>query len=151
MRPSLRNTIVWQVLGLLAYFLGVVLFLSAAMDLFFRAPGRSIGSMTTGHVLVFALSVVFIVGGRVVSWKLGGEREMSPLGGQLNPFGQQAPEQTRLEELGYVMPPEATGEDDAGSDYAYEDGEVYVVCSECGAKNDGDYRFCHDCSAQLPD
>lgn len=149
MRSSLRKTIVWQVLGLLAYFLGIVLFLSAAMDLFFREPGRSLGSATSGHVFVFTLSVVFIVGGRVISWKLGGEREMSPLSGSMNPFGQQRPKQTKLEELGYVMPPDSSEADE--SDFAYEDGTVYVVCPECGEKNDAGFRFCHNCSAQLPD
>jgi len=87
------------------------------------------------------------VAGRAVSWKFGGESALWSRAEMIRGGG--APDQTKLEELGYYSPP---GESETGdSDFAYDDGEVYAVCEECGAKNDPEFRFCNNCSAELPD
>lgn len=57
------------------------------------------------------------------------------------------PEPSRLEELGYRVPPES--EATPAPTTTYEDGTVYHLCEECGAKNEFDYNYCRECSAEL--
>jgi len=149
MRQSLRKTMLWQGVGLLFYLAGMVLFLVVAVDAFL-GPGDAVGPVTTGHVAAMLVSVALLLTGRAISWKLGGDVGGDPAGmGVLGRVGDENPNQSKLEELGYRMPPEDS--DDHNSDTIYEDGEVYVRCPECGEKNERGFDYCGNCSGELPD
>jgi hypothetical protein len=142
MTPSLRRTLVWQALGMACYLLGIVLFLLVAVEVFLGGPEPSLASVSGVDTALMAIGVALIIVGQLINWKRGGAKAGS-MGSPMESFGN-APKKTRLEELGYHLPPESSG-------YAYEDGDVYVVCENCGAKNDDEFRFCGGCSAELPD
>jgi hypothetical protein len=150
MRQSLRKTLLWQGVGLLFYLAGMVLFLAVAVNAFLAPPANSFGTVTTGDIAVLLVSVGLLVLGRAISWKLGGD-----VGGEAGAAGAlgrirgRNPNQSRLEELGYRMPPEES--DDSSSDTVYEDGEVYVRCPECGEPNERGFDYCGTCSGELPD
>lgn len=147
MRRSLRKTLLWQGVGLLFYLAGMVLFLVVAVNAFLEPPANSLANVTTGDMAALLVSVLLLVVGRVISWKLGGGTgAMIGSGGTIR---SQAPKQSKLEELGYQMPPEESN--DAGSNFDYEDGEIYIRCPECGAKNEPEFEYCNNCSSQLPD
>jgi hypothetical protein len=57
------------------------------------------------------------------------------------------PDPSPLEELGYRVPTEVDPESRRRT--TYEDGTVYRRCEECGAKNEVDYAYCGECSAEL--
>ena len=146
MRQSLRKTLLWQGIGLLFYLAGMGLFLVMAVSVFLAPPQNSLANLTTGDMLLGMVSVGLLVVGRVLSWKFGGET--SPMGAVTRIRGQGA-DQSKLEELGYQIPPEDSGNPDSG--VMYEDGTVYVQCSECGAKNEQQFEYCNNCSSQLPE
>ena len=146
MRQSLRKTLLWQGIGLLFYLAGMGLFLVMAVSVFLAPPQNSLANLTTGDMLLGMVSVGLLVVGRVLSWKFGGET--SPMGAVTTIRGQ-GPNQSKLEELGYQIPPEDSGNPDSG--VMYEDGTVYVQCSECGAKNEQQFEYCNNCSSQLPE
>jgi hypothetical protein len=65
------------------------------------------------------------------------------------PIEYTAPDPSGLEELGYRVPPEETST--PGPTTTYEDGTVYRLCEDCGAKNDVEFTYCRECSAKLED
>jgi len=149
MRQSLRKSLLWQGVGLLFYLAGMILFLVVAVDAFF-GPGDAVGPVTTGHIVAMLVSLALLLTGRAIGWKLGGDVGGDPgVGGTLGAIRNRNPNQSKLEELGYQMPPEES--DDRSSDTVYEDGEVYVRCSECGEKNERGFDYCGNCSGKLPD
>lgn len=147
MRQSLRRTLLWQVVGLLFYLGGLLLFLVVAVSAFLAPPGRSLANLTTGDVALLLVSVVLLVTGRVMSWK-GGEKTGTMVGA-ISTIREQRPDQTKLEELGYQIPPDSS--DDTDTSVIYEDGGLYRRCTECGAKNERSFDYCSNCSSRLPE
>jgi len=150
MRQSLRKTLLWQGAGLLFYLAGMVLFLLVAVNTFLGPSGVSFGGVTTVDIVLLLVSTGLIVIGRVIGWKLGGD-----VGGQTGAAGTlgrirgQGPKQSKLEELGYQIPPEES--DHTESNFVYEDGEMSVRCPECGATNEQGFDYCGNCSSRLPE
>lgn len=136
----------WQGVSLLCYLVGLVLFMVVAGSVFLAPPEYSLENMQTIHLVAMLVGVVLIVVGKAVGWQfgLGGESMANSMANLRNP-----PEQSKLEELGYRVPKEPPR--DSGSKYTYEDGTVYTVCSECGARNENEFKFCNNCSAELPE
>lgn len=145
MRQSLRKTLLWQGIGLLFYLGGMLLFLLVAVSAFLAPPENSLANVTTGDVAMLLISMVLLATGRVISWK-GGE-ETGTIMGSASTIRGQGPEQSKLEELGYQIPPDPSDE----ANVAYEDGEIYVRCNECGAKNQQTFDYCNNCSGRLPE
>mgnify|MGYP000141508312 CR=1 FL=1 len=146
MRKSLRKALLWQGVGLLFTTAGMLIFLVVAVNVYLAPPANSLENMAAGDITVIVLSVALLVIGRVVAWKFGDDS--GPLG-TIDRIRNPQPEQSRLEELGYRMPPEESPDSDP--DTVYEDGELVVRCPECGAKNETGFDYCGDCSARLPD
>lgn len=145
MRQSLRKTLLWQGIGLLFYLGGLLLFLLVAVSAFLAPPENSLANVTTGDMAMILMSVVLLATGRVISWKGGGET--GAMMGSASTIRGQGPDQSKLEELGYQIPPDASGD----ADVTYEDGEVYAKCNECGAKNEQTFDYCNNCSSRLPE
>lgn len=146
MRQSLRTALLWQAVGLLFTTTGMLVFLFVAVNVYLAPPANSLENMAAGDIAAIVLSVALLVTGRAVAWKFGGDD--GPLG-TIDRIRNPQPEQSRLEELGYRMPPEESTDSD--SDHVYEDGELVVRCPECGAKNESGFDYCGECSARLPD
>lgn len=142
MRPTTRKTLLWQGIGLLFYLAGMALFLIVAVGAYLAPPENSLENLALGDMLFVGLAIALIVAGRAITWKFGADA--SGVEGLRPGEAEQSPEQSRLQELGYHVPPEST-EDDA----PLREGDV--VCPECGTENDGDFTYCANCSAELPD
>jgi hypothetical protein len=150
MRQSLRKTLLWQGVGLLFYLAGMVLLFLVAVNTFLGPSGVSFGGVTTGDIVLFLVSTGLIVIGRVIGWKLGGDiGGDAGAAGTLSRIRGQRPQQSKLEELGYHVPPEEAH--DSESDFVYEDGEMSVRCPECGATNEQGFDYCGNCSSRLPE
>ena len=143
MRPSMRNALLWQALSLLLTFAGLLISALVIVGVFLGPPENSLSNMSEADITLVVLGVVMLSAGRLIGWKFG-------LGiGVVSGFRDQSPEQSRLEQLGYRIPPEA--EETGDSEFAYEDGDLQVICQECGTKNEGGFSYCRDCSAELPE
>lgn len=132
--------------GLLFYLGGMLLFLSVVVGTFLNTSREATGDELVGSLPILLVSIALIVMGRVISWKYGDERSglltwATPMEGE--------PEQSKLGQLGYQLPPET--DTDEQTPFEYADGTVRVICTECGEKNSGDFRFCSNCSAELPE
>lgn len=147
MRQSLRTMMVWQGVGLLFYLAGMLLFLVVAVGVFLAPPENSLANLATGDMALILVSVLLLVFGRVISWKFGGEA--GAMMGSVSTIRGRGPDQSKLEELGYQIPPEESSEPE--SDVVYEDGEVYTRCPECGARNEREFDYCSNCSSRLPE
>ena len=95
-------------------------------------------------VAVLSSAGLFVAAHRVAPDTLDWQ-DVEPSG----PIEYTAPEPSRLEELGYRVPPERGPT--PNSTTTYEDGTVYRLCDECGAKNGVDYTYCRECSSELTD
>jgi hypothetical protein len=145
MRKSLRKQLIWQGAALLSYFVGMILFLVVVMRVV-TSPEQSLATLTTGDVTALVVSVFFLGVGGLLSWKSGGTvgSGMGPI--QMEPT--QGPEQSKLEELGYQMPPDDPDESEPTTRGAV--GHDDVRCPECGATNDRSFTYCKQCSSELP-
>lgn len=145
MQKSLWKAFLWQGVGLLFYFAGMLVFLVVAVNVFLSPPANSLENLSDGHVVSLLVSVVLIVVGRLIGWKFGGDLSLSQMyrGAPARPGS----DQSRLEQLGYQVRPEASEERPDPPD----DGEPALVCRECGAHNEPGYRYCGNCSSELPD
>jgi len=144
----MRKALVWQVVGGLCYLVGMVVFLSVAIGVFMAPPTNSLANLSTSHTPALLGSAVLLVVGRLISYRFGTESGLTDAIRERHGH----PDKSKLEELGYVIPPES--EDGGGSgepQFSFETGELTVACRECGAENDPDFRFCGNCSAELPD
>ncbi|CCQ33333.1 hypothetical protein HLRTI_002596 [Halorhabdus tiamatea SARL4B] len=141
MRESLRSALAWQALALVCYFAGVTLFVLGAVGPFLAPPERSLANLTTVDLLLVVASLVLFATGGTASAK-SGWRNSLPAG---SPWGTQ-PERSSRGEPSYGADREADREPPT----AYEDGELYVRCPECGAKNETTYSYCGECSSELP-
>lgn len=146
MRGARKRELVWRAAGWLCYLVGLLLVLLVAVGAYLSPPEGSFANVSTVDLVVLLAGVGLIVGGRVVAMTLGGSREMAA--GSMGMFGDSRPEQSRLEELGYNIPPESTDGTTGGR--ALEDGELVVVCPNCGERNDDAFDYCGNCSAELP-
>lgn len=143
MRPSMRNALLWQALSLLLTFAGLLISALVIVGAFLGPPENSLSTMSGGDLVLVLVGVLMVSTGRLIGWKFG-------LGtGVVSSIRDQTPEQSRLEQLGYRIPPEDDETGDPG--FAYEDGDVQVICQECGATNESGFRYCRDCSAELPE
>jgi len=148
MRSWSRKALLWQAVGTLCYLAGLLVFVAVVIGVFLAPPENSLANLNAGHTPVLVASTAFIVIGRLISYKYGLQNGLS---GAVREY-QGRPEKTKLEELGYVIPPENEGSDRGlERKLSLEGDDLTVACTECGAKNDPDYRFCADCSAELPD
>lgn len=145
MRQSLRKMLLWQGIGLLFYLGGMLLFLLVAVSAFLAPPESSFANLTTGDMAMLVMSVVLLATGRVISRKGGWETDA--VMGSVSTIRGQGPNQSKLEELGYQMPPDASND----ADVIYEDGEISIRCTECGAKNEQTFDYCNNCSSRLPE
>lgn len=147
MRRARKRALFWHGVGWLCYLVGLVLCLFTAVGIYLAAPSGSLENASSADLALLVGGASLIVGGRVVTMYQVGSPEMVP--GTVEMIRNQGPEQSRLEELGYHIPPEASKE--SHSDFAYEDGEVRVVCEECGEHNESNFEFCRRCSEPLPE
>jgi len=154
MRSTQKRALFWQGVGWLCYLLGVVLCVFTAVGVYFASPSGSLENVTSIDIGILFVGLGLIVSGRVVAVRRGGSPEpvSGPMGGSVGRsvgvLRNKPPEQSKLEELGYHIPPE---DDDQERDFAYEDGELRIVCEECSERNDSDFEFCRNCSARLPE
>jgi len=141
MRPSMRNALLWQALSLILTLAGLLISALVIVGVFLAPPENSLSNISDGDVVLVLVGVIMLSGGRLIGWKFG-------LGiGAVSGFRDQAPEQSKLEQLGYRIPPE---DDETGdSEFTYDDGSLQVVCQECGATNESGFSYCRDCSAEL--
>lgn len=146
MRSSTRKALLWQGVGMLCYLAGLLVFVMVAIGVFLSPPENSMANLSPSHTPVLTVCAGLIVVGRLISYKYGVEDGFT---GAIREY-RGRPKKTKLEELGYVIPPENEG-GEAGLEQklSFEEGEVTVACNECGAENDPDYRFCGNCSAEL--
>lgn len=151
MGQSTRNRVLWQGVSVLLYLAGLVSFLVVAVGAFLAPPEQSFANLTTVDLAVIVASLGMLVAGRLVGWRYGFGAEGMTRGhvAESMPRFRNPPEPTKLEELGYRVPPEP--EEEVESNYAYEDGEVYVVCRDCGEQNETGFDYCSRCSAELPE
>lgn len=146
MRDSLRKQLVWQGAALLCYFVGMVLFLVVVIGVV-TSPEQSLATLTTGDVSILVVSVLLLGVGGLLRWKSG-----EIVGSGMGPIQQslkRGPEQSKLEELGYQIPPEQPEESEPTGDEAV--GGTDIRCPECGARNDRSYTYCKNCSNPLPE
>lgn len=147
MRKSLWKAFAWQGVGLLFYLAGMLLFMVVAINVYLSPPANSLGNLSEGHVVTLLASVALIAIGRMIGWKFGYGGSMVHL--YRHGLPGQRPEQSQLQEMGYRIPPEP---DDRGpSDVVYEDGELFLVCRECGTQNESEFSYCSNCSSELPE
>lgn len=139
MRESLRTALVWHALALVCYMAGVTLFVLGAVGPFLAPPERSLANLTTGHVALVAASLVLFAAGGAASAKSGWRNTLPAA----SPWGTQ-PDRSR------GGPPGGDRESDREPPTVYEDGELYIRCPECGAKNETSYSYCGECSSELP-
>jgi len=148
MRSSTLKSLLWQGAGMLCYLSGLILFVMVVIGVFLSPPENSMANLSASHTPVLTACAVLIVAGRAISYRYGVE---DGLAGAIREY-RGRPEKTKLEELGYVIPPESeSGEPGLEQKLSFEEGAVTVTCNECGAENDPDYRFCGNCSTELPD
>ncbi|MFW6437231.1 MAG: DUF7577 domain-containing protein [Halococcoides sp.] len=140
MRDMYRSALIWHALALLCYLAGISLFVFGAVEPYLAPPERSLANLTTGHVALIAGSVVAFAAGGLANWKSGWRNTLPAA----SPWGTQ-PGRAR----GNLGEP-SERERDREPPTAYEDGTLYVRCPECGAKNDTGYRYCGECSSELP-
>ena len=143
MRRRTRTTLLWYGAGLLCYLLGMGAFLVVAVDLFLPSGDRIVDA-STAHLAFLAVSVGLLVVGRVLVWKASGDAA-----GVAGVPGLSEPEreQSTLERLGYRVPSDPPEEVEGG--FVHEDGTGYLVCRECGARNEPGFDYCRNCSAEL--
>ena len=138
------KSLLLQVLGLLFYLGGMLLFLFVAVSVFLSPPENSLENLSSGHMAWIVVSLLLLVTGRLISWRFGVDQSLSR-GIQGSIMGKER-DVSRLRDLGYNVPADTSDE----QAFAYDDGDVYVVCSKCGTKNEQGYSYCSDCSAELP-
>lgn len=141
MRDFHRSALVWHALALLCYMAGVTLFVLGAVGPFLSPPEQSLSNLTTGNIVLVVASLVLFAAGGAASWKSGWRNTLPAA----SPWGTQ-PDQSGRGDLGYGIDRDTDREPTT----AYEDGELYVRCPECGAKNDTSYAYCGECSSELP-
>lgn len=147
MRKSLWKSFLWQIVGLLFYLAGMLLFLIVAINVYLAPPANSLENLSGGDMISLLISVGLIVIGRAIAWKFGGGVSISSMyGGGVMRRG---PEQSQLEQMGYKLP--TVDSEQETSDVVSEDGEGLLVCPKCGTHNERDYRYCSKCSSELPD
>jgi uncharacterized protein YacL len=146
MDRSTRTAVLWRIAGFACYAVGLILSVLTVVNAYFAPPASSFANVSLSHIVGLFASLLLIAVGRTISWKYGDEVDAA-VESTANPW--QKPQQSRLEELGYHIPPEESEQVDQG--YAYEDGEVFVVCRECGEENEPGFEFCGNCTARLPD
>lgn len=151
MRPSRRTKLLGAVASSFLYLTGLVLVLVVAVDLYFAVSADATAEFTAADAFFLLFGVALILVARWVGTRYGVDVDVfsrtvsDTVGGVRN----QPPEPSKLEQLGYRVPPEPTDASDRTT--AWEDGTLYRVCGECGANNDTDYEYCRECSAPLPD
>ncbi|WP_181685049.1 DUF7577 domain-containing protein [Halorhabdus salina] len=145
MRESLRKQLIWQGAALLSYFAGMLLFLVVVLRVV-GSPDLSLAALTTGDMVALVVSVILFGLGGLLSRKSGGSvgSGMGPIQMAQN----QGPEQSKLEELGYQIPPEQPDESESTGDGP--SGHDEVRCPVCGARNDRSFTYCKQCSSDLP-
>lgn len=146
MRSSMRKALLWQGLSLLLTFAGLILSALVIIGVFLGPPENSFSNMSEGDLILVLVGTVLLSLGRLIGWKFGlGVGSMTDSASALR---EQQPNQSKLEQLGYRIPPDPSETGD--SNFSYEEGAVYVVCEECGEHNESDFRYCRNCSSQLP-
>lgn len=123
----------------------MLLFLVVAVSVFLAPPANSVENLTTADAAVLLVSMLFLVTEKVISWKGGGAA--GTMMGTVGSIRRQGPDQSKLEELGYRMPPDTADE----ADVTDVDGEDVVTCSECGIQNEQTFSYCENCSSRLPE
>jgi len=139
MRESLRSALAWQALALGCYMAGVTLFVLGGVGPFLAPPERSLANLTTVDIAFVAGSIVLFAAGGVASWKSGWRNTLPAT----SSWGTQ-PDQSHG-----GLPDRNGREADREPTTAYEDGELYLRCPECGATNDTSYSYCGECSTKL--
>lgn len=145
---SLQNRpFLWYVLGTCCYLAGLLLFLATFLSVYVAPPENSLSNFAPAHGIGMAGSVALLILGKAIVWKFG----TLPLGRSrlLDRVLDRGPDESRLQALGYNVPPEESHEDERG--YGYESGTVYLQCPDCGMRNDPEYTYCGNCSSELPD
>lgn len=151
----------WQVVGLLFYLFGMLLFLVVAIDVFTSPPENSIENLSNEHLLPIGLSVLLFVIGRLISWRFGANLAVGAFGAGLpgqagNQISQnEHPDQTVLEKYGYYHRPADSDEEkrelDEVAEFVRDRDANAVYCEECGTANDREFDYCGNCAAELPE
>jgi|GEM_PF-1303998 len=122
---------------------GAVLVLVVAFRGHLVIGSDSLGGPVVVELGLLAGSVVLFVLARRVSPGLVEELTLDPH----TRVGRHEPDPSKLEQLGYRVPPETAGE--SRRSVAYEDGTLYRVCPACEARNETDFDYCGRCSTKL--
>lgn len=162
MRSSMPNGLGPQLLGLLCYFTGLIVFLLIAVDVYLAPPERSLENATAGHMLGIGLSIALLVVGRAIGWKYGGGVGGLTTGGYGfggqpgQPGDRDHPDQTVLEQHGYYQSPpdseERSEERDERGDLEGRFESVAAdgrVCESCGTENAEGFDYCRNCAEEL--
>lgn len=151
MRPSRRTKLLGAVASSFLYLLGIVLVLVVAVDLYYAVRVDATAEFTAADAFFLLFGAALIVAARWVGTRYGIGVTAVPdsFTGSIRRARNQPPEPSKLEQLGYRVPPEPT--DASERTTAWEDGTLYRVCDECGANNETDYEYCRECSAPLPE
>jgi hypothetical protein len=122
---------------------GVVLLLVVALRGYLAIESNSLGGPVVVELGFLAGSVVLFVLARRVSPGLIEGLVLDPH----TRVGRHEPDSSKLEQLGYRVSPETTG--DSRRSLAYEDGTLYRVCPVCEERNETDFDYCGRCSTKL--
>ncbi|WP_263020186.1 zinc ribbon domain-containing protein [Natronobiforma cellulositropha] len=137
------KTFAWQLLGLLFYLGGMVVFLVVVVNVYIAEPNRSLENLSSAHLPFFGLSVLLIVFGRYIGHRFGSTLAIN--GYPTNGEGSESHRDRVLREYGYDPSLETREE----STVEYEDQTDALVCPNCGERNEPGYDYCGNCASKL--
>jgi len=135
--------VVLETASVLLYVAGAVLVLVVAFRGHLALETNSLWATVAVDLGLLAASVGLFVLGRRVSPGLVERLTLDPH----TRVGRHEPDPSKLEQLGYRVPAERTGESRRTT--AYEDGTLYRVCPDCEERNETDFDYCRRCSTAL--
>ncbi|MCU4744401.1 zinc ribbon domain-containing protein [Halobacteria archaeon AArc-m2/3/4] len=153
MRPMWKN-LLWQLLGVLCYLAGMLVFLVLIIDVYLSPPANSIENLSSEHIPFFGVSFLLIVLGRYVSYRFGAEIGFGSMGSggyhsqPRSQAGDQSQAQSVLAKYGYR---DSSDPETDELPYEYEDGDVYITCQNCDTRNEQEFDYCENCAAKLPE
>lgn len=145
MAADLWRRLLWQVVGIICYLGGLVLFLVVAVDVYTAPPEGSFENLSLHHLALIGASVVLMVASGGI---LFAHRNV-PIGmiGPHHGVGgtRDSPGSRRSEDPLDQFPTDPPDDPQPSQ----PDSGPGVRCPTCGVTNEEGYRFCRSCSSDL--